>query len=96
MQVVLIGLISETDQLLDAARHQKGHIPEISQAVEELTTALTWNTPKPRMFATPVAMLQARLAAAGWPVSLPSGQRRLSELDAPVTPPPRGHCQASF
>ena len=88
MQAVLIGLISETDQLLDAARRQKGHIPVICRAVEELTTALTWNTPRARMYAVPVAMLQARLAAAGWPVSLPSGQRRMNELDGPETPPP--------
>ena len=40
------------------------------------------------MFATAIAMLQVRLAAAGWPVSLPTGQRRLHELDEPVTPPP--------
>ena len=87
MQAVLIGLISETDQLLEAARRQKGHIPQISQAVEELTTALTWNAPLARMYAVPVAMLQARLVAAGWPVSLPSGQRRLGELDEPEAPP---------
>ena len=87
MQAVLIGLISETDQLLEAARRQKGHIPQISQAVEELTTALTWNTPRARMYAVPVAMLQALLVAAGWPVSLPSGQRRMSEPDEPETPP---------
>jgi hypothetical protein len=88
MQVVLIGLISEIDQLLDAVRRQKGQNPEICQAVEELTTALTWNTPRARMYAVPVAMLQARLVAAGWPVSLPSGQRRMSELNEPETPPP--------
>ena len=29
MQVVLIGVIAECDQLLDAARQQKGHIREI-------------------------------------------------------------------
>jgi hypothetical protein len=87
MQAVFIGLISETDQLLEAAQQQKGRIPEISQAVEDLTTALTWNTPKARMYAVPVAMLQARLVASGWPVSLPSGQRRMSEPDEPETPP---------
>ena len=88
MQVVLIGVITECDQLLDAARQQKDHIREIYETVEDLTTALVSNTPRPRMFATAIAMLQVRLAAAGWPVSLPTGQRRLHELDEPVTPPP--------
>jgi hypothetical protein len=33
-------------------------------------------------------MLQIKLAAAGWEVTLPTGQRRLHQLDEPVTPPP--------
>jgi hypothetical protein len=87
MQVVLIGVIAECDQLLDAARQHKD-IPEIGEAVEDLATALAWNTPGPQMFATVVAMLQSRLAAAGWPVSLPTGQRRLNELGEPAPAPP--------
>jgi hypothetical protein len=88
IQVVLIGVIAEFDQLLDAAREQKGHVREIYEAVEELATALVWNTPHSRMFATAIAMLQIRLVAAGWAVSLPTGQRRLDELFEPVTPDP--------
>lgn len=58
--------------MLDAARQQKEHVREIYEAVEDLTTALVWNTPGPRASATVVAMLQTRLAAVGWPVSLPT------------------------
>jgi hypothetical protein len=89
VQAVLIGVISECDQLLDAARQQKGHDSEISQAVEDLAIALAWNTPHPRMFATVIAMLQVRLASAGWPVDLPSGQRRAHESEPVAPPPPR-------
>ncbi len=88
IEVVLIGVISECDQLLDAARQQKEHIREIYEAAEELALALAWNTPHGNMFGPVIAMLQARLAAAGWPVDLPSGQRRVHELDEPVSPPP--------
>jgi hypothetical protein len=88
IEVVLIGVISECDQLLDAARQQKEHIREIYEAAEELALALAWNTPHGNMFGPVIAMLQTRLAAAGWPVDLPSGQRRVHELDEPVTPPP--------
>ncbi len=84
---VLIGVIAECDQLLNAARDQKGHDREIYEAEEDLTSALVWNTPNPRSFSTAIAMLQTRLAAAGWPVALPSGQRRVHELDEPVSQP---------
>jgi hypothetical protein len=87
MQVVLVGLIAECDQLLDAARQQKGHVGEICEIIEDLASALVWNTPRPRMSATGVAMLQARLAAAGWAVGLSTSQRQLHELDEAVTPP---------
>lgn len=88
VQVVLIGVISECDQLLDAARRQKEHVRGIYEAAEDLALALAWNTPSGRMFDTVIAMLQARLIMAGWPVGLPSGQRRAHELDEPLTPPP--------
>lgn len=86
-EVVLIGLIAECDQLINAAREQKEHHREIYDAVESLTLALAWNMPNPRVFSTVIAMLQTRLAAAGWPVDLPSGQRRVHESDEPVTRP---------
>jgi hypothetical protein len=95
VQTVIIGVIAECDQLLDAAREQKGHDREIYEAVENLTLALAWNTPRRRAFAPAVAMLQTRLAAASWPVALPSGQRRVYELDEPVTRLPRGRFQAT-
>jgi hypothetical protein len=87
IEVVLIGLIAECDQLINAAREQKGHHREIHEAIENLMLSLAWNTPKSRMFATVIALLQTRLAAFGWPVSLPSGQRRVHELDEAVTRP---------
>jgi hypothetical protein len=87
IEVVLIGLISECDQLINAAREQKEHYREIHEAVENLMLSLAWNAPKSRMFATVIALLQTRLAAGGWPVSLPSGQRRMCELDEAVTRP---------
>lgn len=88
VQVVLIGVISECDQLLEAALQQKEHVRDIYEAAEDLALALAWNTPSGRMFDTVIAMLQSRLAAAGWPVDLPSGQRRVHELDEPLTRPP--------
>ena len=88
IQVVLIGVISECDQLLNAARQQKEHVRDIYEAAEDLALALAWNTPHGSMFDPVIAMLQIRLAAVGWPVDLPSGQRRVHELDEPVTPPP--------
>jgi hypothetical protein len=86
VQVVLIGVISECDQLLEAALQQKEHVSDIYEAAEDLASALAWNTPRGRMFDTVTAMLQTRLAAAGWPVDLPSGQRRVHELDEPLRP----------
>ena len=88
VQVVLIGVISECDQLLEAAQQQKEHVRDLYEAAEDLALALAWNTPRGRMFDTVIAMLQTRLAAAGWPVDLPSGQGRVYELDEPVTRPP--------
>jgi hypothetical protein len=88
IEAVLIGVIAECDQLLNAAHEQKERVPRIHEAVQDLATALVWNTPHPRMFGTAKAMLQTQLAAAGWPVCLPSGQRRFHELAEPVTPPP--------
>jgi hypothetical protein len=88
VRAVLIGLISECDQLFDAAQQQKERVREIYETAEELELALSWNTPHGRMFDTVIAMLQVRLAAAGWPVDLPSGQRRVYELGDPITPPP--------
>ena len=87
MQVVLTGLIAENDQLLVAAEQQKGRNREIYEAVRDVTEALTWNTPEAHNLATAVAMLQARLVAANWPVDLPSGQRRMHAPDEPVSPP---------
>jgi hypothetical protein len=91
MEVVLIGVIAECDQLLSAACEQKQQrVHGIYEAVEGLANALAWRTPRPRMFGTTIAMLQTRLAAAGWPVSLPASQGRLHELDEPVkSGPPR-------
>lgn len=88
VQAVLIGVIAEFDQLLAAAREQKGHDREIYEKVEELALALAWNTPRPRMFATVIAMLQTRLAAVGWAVALPTGQRRIDWFQDPVAPAP--------
>lgn len=87
-QAVLIGVISECDQLLDAARQHRERLPEIYEKTRELAQALEWNTPDGRKLDTVIAMLQARLAAAGWPVDLPSGQGRVYQLDDPTTPPP--------
>ena len=95
MQAVLIGVIAECDQLLVAARQPKGHARDIDKAVEDLTTALVQNLPRPQMFATAIAMQRARLAAVGWPVGLPRGQRRLHELDEPATPPPPNPSQTN-
>jgi hypothetical protein len=86
-EVVLIGLIAECDQLINAAREQQEHYRDIYEAVESLLSALAWNMPNPRVFSTVIAMLQTRLAAAGWPVGLPSGQRRMHEFDEPVARP---------
>jgi len=88
VQVVLVGVISECDQLLEVARQQKDHVRDVYEAAEDLALALAWNTPHGQMFDTVIAMLQIRLAAAGWPVDLPSGQRRVHELDELVTQPP--------
>ncbi len=87
-EAVLICLISECDPLLNATQQQKERVPEIYETAKELELALSWNTPHGRMLDTVIAMLQVRLTAAGWPVDLPSGQRRVHELDDPITPSP--------
>ena len=87
MEVVLTCLIAECDQLLLAAQQQRGSNREIYEAVQNTALYLAWNMPHAHNLATVVAMLQARLAVAGWPVDLPSGQRRMHLTDEPVTPP---------
>jgi hypothetical protein len=86
-EVVLIGLIAECDQLIDVAREQTGHHSEIHEAIENLFSALAWKAPRSSVFSTVIAMLQTRLVAAGWPVALASGQRRLYRVDEPVARP---------
>jgi hypothetical protein len=87
MEVVLTGLIAECDQLLVAADQQRGHERAIYEAVRDLALSLAWNMPRPRDLATVVSVLQVRLAAAGWPVGLPSGQRPTHALDESASPP---------
>lgn len=88
VRAVLIGVISECDQLLSTAQHQKERSREIYETAKDLALALEWNTSNGQMLDTVIAMLQVRLAAAGWPVDLPSGQGRVHQLADPVTPPP--------
>ncbi|HET7014588.1 MAG TPA: hypothetical protein VFI65_11800, partial [Streptosporangiaceae bacterium] len=71
-EVVLIGLITECDQLINAARERNGQHNEIHEAVENLILALAWNARRPQVFSTAIAMLQTRLVAEGWPVALAS------------------------
>ena len=87
MEIVLTGLIAECDQLFLAGDQQKGHNKEIYELVHNLAESLSWNMPRPQNLATVVSVLQARLAAFGWPVGLPFGQRQAYALDEPVSPP---------
>lgn len=82
MQAVLIGMIAECDQLLAVTSETE----EISRAIDEISTLLVWNAPSGREFTAAVAMLQTRLIATGWPLTLPTGHR-LNGLDEAPSPP---------
>ena len=92
-EAILLGLITEWDQLLAAAYAAKGSNEILCTAIYNASLTLVWRAPGERSFDLAVAMLRARVMAAGWPIELPSthiyGFGVAAGRDDPIHPLPQ-------